>query len=105
MPCFPPDEQMPPSEHFKAAEDRESPKFHLATAYGRSDAIRAGIEQRFKSQPWNGDQIAAGAEITGRSIDLAAAIVENVKPSRMRDRALEKLEEARMLANLALTHG
>lgn len=77
---------------------------NLNFAYGNSPEIHALILERFTYKQWDDDQVQHGKAVTGGAIDFASAIVEHVPPSATRTRALNLIEEARMLANAAITH-
>lgn len=66
--------------------------------------VEALIIERFTYKQWTPEQVASGANVTNAAIAFAITIVTNVPPSATRTRALNLIEEARMLANAAITH-
>ncbi len=76
----------------------------LNYASGDTAEIRALIEERFTYKQWTAEQVAHGKAVTEAGIDFASAIVAHVPPSATRTRSLNLIEEARMLANAAITH-
>lgn len=87
----------------KSGDDATPLNLNYAT--GNSPEVRALIEERFTYRQWTAEQVNHGKVVTGAGIDFASAIVEHVPPSPTRTRALDLIEEARMLANAAITHG
>lgn len=68
------------------------------------DAIHAAVVERFTYKPWTPEQVERGKHVTAAAINLATEIILNVPPGPTRTRAINAVEEARMLANAALTH-
>ena len=66
--------------------------------------VEALIEERFTYKQWTPEQVAHGKAVTEGAILFAKDIVQHVPPSATRTRALNLIEEARMLANAAITH-
>lgn len=62
------------------------------------------VAERFTYKQWTPGQVVAGQEVTQAAIDFGAALIALVPPSATRTRALNLVEEARMLANAAITH-
>lgn len=67
--------------------------------------IEAIIKERFTYKQWTPDQVAFGDAVTHGAIEWAKVIVKNVPPSPTRTRVINLIEEARMLANAAITYG
>lgn len=61
------------------------------------------VEEAFQYQPWNDQQVAAGAEVRAALVTAAKAILKGVPETPLRTRALNALVDARMLANAAIT--
>jgi len=61
------------------------------------------VEEAFQYQPWNDEQVKAGAIIRETLVVAAKMIISNVPETPLRTRALNALVDARMLANAAIT--
>jgi len=61
------------------------------------------VEVAFQYQPWNDEQVKAGAIIRETLVVAAKMIISNVPETPLRTRALNALVDARMLANAAIT--
>lgn len=66
--------------------------------------VEALIIERFTYKQWTPEQIERGRQVTEGAIEFAKDIVQHVPPSATRTRALNLIEEARMLSNAAITH-
>lgn len=66
--------------------------------------VEALIVERFTYKQWTPQQVDAGRQVTEGAIEFAKDVVQHVPPSATRTRALNLIEEARMLANAAITH-
>lgn len=80
-----------------------TPNLNYATEL--TPEVEAIIKERFTYKQWTPDQIERGAAVTECAILFAKAIVRHVPPSPSRTRVINLIEEARMLANAAITHG
>jgi hypothetical protein len=67
--------------------------------------LRAGIDDLFTYHSWEGDadKIQAAKNVRESLADAYECIICHVPPSPSRTRALNAIEDARMLANKALT--
>ncbi len=83
------------------------------TAQSRVDFTRATeltpevekeIDVAFDYQPWDEQQIAAGARVRKALAEAVKVIVANVPPSPDRSSAIRMCRQARMEANSAITH-
>ena len=61
------------------------------------------VNEAFQYQPWNEEQVKAGAAIRESLVVAAKMILEFVPETPLRTRALNALIDARMLANAAIT--
>lgn len=69
------------------------------------DDIHQAVAERFTYKQWTPEQVERSKHITAAAIRLAEEIILNAPPGPMRTRAVNAVEEARMLANAAITHG
>ncbi|HEX8851223.1 MAG TPA: hypothetical protein VF761_16980 [Gemmatimonadaceae bacterium] len=83
-----------------------SPNFNFTSpANASAEQIRELVEERFRYKPWDEQQKEDGKAVTDAAVDFGVAIMSKVPPCPTRTRALNLIEEARMLANAAITHG
>lgn len=61
------------------------------------------VEEVFRYQPWNPDQVDAGNQVRDALVLAAKTILRTVPPSPSRTRALNAVMDARMLANQAIS--
>ena len=73
-------------------------------AFGDTPENRALVSERFTYKQWDEEQVAAGKAVTDAAIEFGVKIIAGVPPCPTRTRALNLIEEARMLANAAITH-
>jgi hypothetical protein len=67
--------------------------------------VREQVDVAFTYQPWNEGQVANGVKIREALSAAFLVIIDSAPPCPTRTRALNKLLDARMLANAAITHG
>lgn len=71
---------------------------------GDTPENRALVTERFTYKQWTAEQVEDGKEVTNAAIEFGVTIIAKVPPCPTRTRALNLIEEARMLANAAITH-
>lgn len=95
------------SENEKASANsgtgQSAPNLNYANAL--TPEIRALIKERFTYKQWNDQQLEHGKMVTTAAIAFAETIIEHVPPCPTRTRVLNLIEDGRMMANAAITHG
>lgn len=71
---------------------------------GDTPENRALVAERFTYKQWTPEQVEAGKAVTEAAIEFGVKIIAGVPACATRTRALNLIEEARMLANAAITH-
>ena len=69
-----------------------------------SEEVGIEIENLFQYHPWDDAKVNRGKIVKDALIAAYKAIIENVPPCPTRTRALNKIVDARMDANAAITH-
>ncbi len=69
-----------------------------------SEEISAEIDNLFEYHPWDEDQKTAGKVVREQLASAVKQIVKWVPPCPTRTRAINKLVDARMDCNAAITH-
>lgn len=89
------------------SEATGNPQSALNLNYAKelTEDVIALMKERFTYKQWTDEQVEHGRAVTEGAIEFALDIVQHVPPSATRTRALNLIEEARMLANAAITHG
>lgn len=82
----------------------ETVKVDLSRVDVIDDAVAAQIEDLFQYHTWDDEQRRRGAVVRDALMDAYRALIEFVPPCPTRTRALNKIVDARMDANAAITH-
>lgn len=84
--------------------EAEKPKVNLVLAEKLTEEVIAEVDNLFEYHPWDEEQKCAGQVVRSVLADAYKQILKWVPPCPTRTRALNKLVDARMDCNAAITH-